>query len=171
MSIDRKNKMSDIFYAGRAGKKGNGLFAKVDIKKGTPIIRITGTILPKKDVTRPVYVLQLDDDLFIQADEGAMDDNLNHSCNPTCRIDRESLQAIAIRDIKAGEEITFNYNTTEYDMVANGDAFKCHCGSEECIGEVQGFKHLPMEKKKKIRDILLPYLKRKLLEEEIKARN
>lgn len=39
---------------------------------------------------------------------------LNHSFNPTCRI--ESRNVVANVDIKVGDEITFNYNETELEV-------------------------------------------------------
>lgn len=45
-----------------------------------------------------------------------------------------------MRDIQEGEPITFNYLSTEWDMA---QAFKCECGSENCLGEIQGARYVP----------------------------
>lgn len=41
----------------------------------------------------------------------------------------------ALRDIAAGNEITFNYLTTESEMAV---PFNCSCGSTNCFGLIQG---------------------------------
>jgi uncharacterized protein DUF418/SET domain-containing protein len=63
----------------------------------------------------------------------------NHSCDPNLTIDVARRLMIARRPIVAGEELCFNYNTTEWAM---HEPFHCHCGSAQCVGLVQGFAHL-----------------------------
>lgn len=45
------------------------------------------------------------------------------------------LTVCALRDIAPGEEITFNYLTTESGMAV---PFNCICGSSNCFGFIQG---------------------------------
>ncbi len=93
------------------------------------------------------------------------DDNLNHSCNPNCYIDFENLNLIALKDIKKGDELSFNYNTSEYDLIDQGCSFECRCGSENCIKEIKGFKFLSEGEKKEIIEFASPYIKRKYKKE------
>lgn len=58
---------------------------------------------------------------------------LNHSCAPNATFD--GLNLVATRPIAAAEQITFDYDTTEYDMAS---PFECRCGSDECRGVVRG---------------------------------
>ncbi|MEM9484229.1 MAG: SET domain-containing protein, partial [Cyanobacteria bacterium P01_F01_bin.116] len=51
-------------------------------------------------------------------------------------------EVICIRPIPMGAHITFFYPSTEWDM---SDAFTCLCGSERCLGKIQGAKHLPTD--------------------------
>lgn len=61
---------------------------------------------------------------------------LNHSCSPNCRVDGRLL--VALRDLAAGEELTFDYNATEWSLAT---PFPCACGA--CDGaDVRGFAHL-----------------------------
>jgi hypothetical protein len=60
---------------------------------------------------------------------------LNHSCEPNAAFADRNLTAI--RRIEASEQITFDYNTTEYDL---SSPFECHCGSESCCGVVRGYR-------------------------------
>ena len=79
---------------------------------------------------------------------------LNHSCDPNACI--RGLEIVAIRRVRKGEQLTFNYNTTEYEMAS---PFRCHCGSFACAGEIRGFKHLGRAARERLR----PYLSRHLL--------
>ena len=58
---------------------------------------------------------------------------LNHSCEPNAEFD--DINLVAAREIKASQEITFDYNTTEYDLAV---PFECHCGADSCCGLVRG---------------------------------
>lgn len=60
---------------------------------------------------------------------------LNHSCEPNAAF--EDLELVAVRAIEATEQITFDYNTTEYDLAS---PFECHCGSNDCCGVVRGYR-------------------------------
>ncbi len=61
----------------------------------------------------------------------------------------------AIKTFHRGVELTFNYNSTEYEMT---DPFQCDCGSLFCSGLIRGFKHLPSDEKENLRPMLLSYL-------------
>jgi SET domain len=45
----------------------------------------------------------------------------------------------ALIPIKAGDEITFDYETTEFEMLNGG--FDCHCVSPICRGKLRGFMY------------------------------
>jgi hypothetical protein len=72
---------------------------------------------------------------------------LNHSCQPNGYIDTADLTFRALRNIKRGEECTFNYLTTEYEMAA---PFVCRCGAAKCFGLIQGHKHLSGAQRKEL---------------------
>jgi len=67
---------------------------------------------------------------------------LNHSCAPNIVVDTERLEVRALRDIDAGEELTFFYPSTEWEM---DRPFACLCGAPGCIGRVSGARFLPTE--------------------------
>ena len=63
---------------------------------------------------------------------------LNHSCEPAGYFRGREL--VALRDLPAWTQVTFDYDTTEYELA---EPFLCECGSPSCRGElVQGFRHL-----------------------------
>jgi hypothetical protein len=66
---------------------------------------------------------------------------LNHSCDPNVILDTERILMIARRDIEKGEELSFFYPATEWEMQA---PFICLCGSANCIHVVAGARFLPL---------------------------
>jgi hypothetical protein len=60
---------------------------------------------------------------------------INHGCEPNVFFDTTSFQLVALREIKAEEELTFFYPSTEWKMT---QSFHCYCGSQGCIGNVKG---------------------------------
>ncbi len=63
----------------------------------------------------------------------------NHSCDPNCFFDTTSMEFVTLKAIAAGEEFTFFYPSAEWDM---DQPFECYCGSDQCIGKVEGAKYL-----------------------------
>ena len=59
---------------------------------------------------------------------------INHSCRPNCDalLQDGHVWLIANRDIRAGEEITFNYGFDLEDY----RQYPCHCGSPDCVGYI-----------------------------------
>ena len=66
---------------------------------------------------------------------------LNHSCDPNVILDTENLLMLARRDIAKGEELSFFYPSTEWEMDA---PFICLCGSSNCIHVVAGARFLSL---------------------------
>lgn len=64
---------------------------------------------------------------------------INHSCDPNVFFDTYLMQIVALRDIAEGEEMTFFYPSTEWDMA---QPFTCYCGSSRCLGEIKGAAHI-----------------------------
>ncbi|EEF42093.1 huntingtin interacting protein, putative [Ricinus communis] len=66
---------------------------------------------------------------------------INHSCDPNCRTEKWVVNGeiciglFALRDIKKGEELTFDYN---YVRVCGAAAKRCYCGSPQCRGYIGG---------------------------------
>ena len=58
---------------------------------------------------------------------------INHSCNPNAymRTLHDHVLFFALRDIKAGEEITIDYEQTLLP-----DSRRCRCGAENCRGTI-----------------------------------
>ena len=67
---------------------------------------------------------------------------LNHVCNRANLVARQNDQGAydfyAHRPIGAHDELTFDYETTEYELQTG---FECQCGDEQCRGHLKGFRH------------------------------
>lgn len=84
---------------------------------------------------------------------------VNHSCEPNCGIHVNQTGAhdfVAIRDILAGEEITFDYAMRNYSI--DHFDYTCQCGALECRGTITGWKDLPASWKEKYAGFIAPYL-------------
>jgi hypothetical protein len=59
---------------------------------------------------------------------------LNHSCAPSAVLRGRAL--VALRALRSGDEVTFDYATTEHEMA---EPFVCGCGASTCRGLIRGF--------------------------------
>lgn len=121
---------------------GVGITATRLVPRGAVLLHAEGVIVR----TPSRYSLQIGErshlDVPPGVDPDAVDDPLywrylNHSCSPNATF--QGVDLIALRPIAAGESITFDYNTTEFEMA---EPFTCQCGA--CGGlVVAGFGRLP----------------------------
>ena len=133
-------------------KVGRGLYTVDEVQKDEVLIEFSKKILKQSTRTS----LQIDDNKHIK---GTKNTNafLNHSCEPNAYMDFDNICLRAIRNIKKGEEITYNYLTTDYILYKS---FICNCGSLKCYGKIKGFKYLNKNQKLKLKPYLSPYLKK-----------
>ena len=104
------------------------------------------------------YSIQIDDEKHI---EGTPESNayLNHSCAPNAYVDWSGVYLRALRNIAAGEEITCNYLTTDWEL---HERFVCRCGAPHCYGELKGLKYLCREEQEKLLPFVPDFMKRKI---------
>jgi len=128
-----------------------GAYATRDIRKGTCIIEYIGRPLTKKKAQKELedsngYVFTINKHFDI---DGSVEWNparfINHSCDPNAESDviDDRVWISAIKNIKKGEEVSYNYN---YDLE---DAFDnpCNCGTKSCVGYMVGDDYWPKLKK------------------------
>jgi SET domain-containing protein len=90
----------------------------------------------------PTYLtLQKEENLHITLSPSFLQ-YVNHSCSPSAFFDTTRMQFVALTDINEGDELTFFYPSTEWEMA---EAFVCRCGSANCLGTIQGAAFLPKE--------------------------
>ena len=82
----------------------------------------------------------------------------NHSCNPNCYMKSRSdgfTTLFALKNIKEGDEITYNYAMTELSWVTNAKEtyVKCLCGEKKCKGKILSFSQLTPKEQSTLREL------------------
>jgi uncharacterized protein len=137
--------MKRLLWVGKSRIAGKGLFIAQEIKKGTRILQYIGEKITKAESAKRlaqgnVYVFAFNDYWDI---DGRMLRNkaryINHSCDPNCEVHMTSrtIWIVALRDIKTGEELTFNYGYELDDEMAQ----PCTCGAKHCYGFILAQKY------------------------------
>lgn len=143
-------------YLGRTSGTGEGLFAKVNFKRGDLIFTWEGVL---KKGRFPCYVgsrwLQIEKFQWISPLRNNPGWYINHSCSPNSGI-RNSVKIVAMKNIRRGEEVTFDYSTSESE---NGWYLICHCENKDCRRIIRSYAFLCEELKYKYRDFISEYLK------------
>ncbi|EHB11362.1 Histone-lysine N-methyltransferase, H3 lysine-36 and H4 lysine-20 specific [Heterocephalus glaber] len=132
----------------RTLQRGWGLRTKTDIKKGEFVNEYVGELIDEEECRARIryaqehditnfYMLTLDKDRIIDAGpKGNYARFMNHCCQPNCETQKWSVNGdtrvglFALSDIKAGTELTFNYNL---ECLGNGKTV-CKCGAPNCSG-------------------------------------
>jgi len=136
-----------------SGIHGRGVFATRTIRKGTTIIEYRGErttweiarTRPDSDPDNPhhTFIFELNDGNVIDADvRGNAARWINHSCAPNCEIEEEGHRIFieARRDIRLGDELTYDYNLQigEKHTKAAKREHACFCGNRRCRGTMLG---------------------------------
>eukprot|EP00526_Cylindrotheca_closterium_P003276 CAMPEP_0113651638 /NCGR_PEP_ID=MMETSP0017_2-20120614/27536_1 /TAXON_ID=2856 /ORGANISM="Cylindrotheca closterium" /LENGTH=1571 /DNA_ID=CAMNT_0000564345 /DNA_START=1 /DNA_END=4716 /DNA_ORIENTATION=- /assembly_acc=CAM_ASM_000147 len=139
--------------AKRSHIHGWGLFTKKEIAKNSMIVEYTGEIIRQGVADRrekqyeisgegSCYMFRLDMQRIVDATKiGCMARFMNHCCSPNAyakviTVDTDlgvdkKIMVFALQDIKAGEEITYDYKFPVED-----GSLKCSCGAPNCIGRL-----------------------------------
>jgi SET domain-containing protein len=148
--------MSSKIEVRRSKIHGSGVFAAKNIKKGEFIIEYKGLLRSHEEVdaaydnedeTGHTFLFTLNEDYVLDANIKGNDARwINHSCDPNCdseHVDAENgdkskdrIEIKAIRDIKAGEELSYNYGIrlAERHTPKLKKLWACLCGSPKCTG-------------------------------------
>jgi len=124
------------------GALGLAVFATENISAAERIAIFTGetyqanSALELPEIMRD-HAIQIGDKEFVFGYKG-LAHRLCHSCDPNCGI-RDFTEIFAIRDIAAGEQLTWDYRCSEN---SNWTLEYCLCGSERCTGTVANFDSL-----------------------------
>jgi len=156
-----------------------GIFARIDIPNDQPIIEYIGEKITKAESTRrglaleakakktggaAVYIFTLNSRYDI---DGGFPGNparlINHSCDANCEayIIKGQIWIYSLREIKKGEELTYNYGF-ELDT---WEDHPCRCGKPGCVGYIVDKQYW-----KKLRRILDKRAERQKKIAELEAR-
>ena len=129
-------------------KKSNidnrGLYAAKNIKAGTIVIHYKGKLItkketeknPKYDNDKAIYLFNLNSRYDLDGDFANNTARLiNHSCSPNCEVDGKGLKLwiYALKDIKKGEELSYDYG---FGYDENYKDFVCKCRAKNCCGYI-----------------------------------
>jgi SET domain-containing protein len=116
-----------------------GCYTTTRIRKGAHVVEYTGPRLNKEradlryEDLPMTYLFGVGDGTTVIDGHGtAM--FLNHSCDPNCETEEahERVWIMALRDIAAGEELTYDYHLYDGDPAEA----PCHCGATACRGSM-----------------------------------
>jgi SET domain-containing protein len=128
---------------------GRGVLAKEDIPAGQRIIEYTGERITNAEADRRypfdesepqhTFLFSVNSRTIIDAAHGGnVARFINHSCDPNCEavIERGRVFIHAMRDIRAGEELGYDYWFVLDDRhsAANKALYPCRCGAKNCRG-------------------------------------
>jgi SET domain-containing protein len=133
----------------RSGVHGRGVFALQDIAEGEILIEYLGEIIswPEALARHPhnpadpnhTFYFHLSESHVIDALVGGNSSRwINHACSPNCEADEQEGRIFirALRDIRAGEELNYDYGLIidgRYTPKLKAE-YPCWCGSAECRG-------------------------------------
>ena len=154
----------------RSGVHGKGVFALRDLAEGETLIEYVGEVISwdeaqerhPHDPNDPnhTFYFHVNEDRVIDALFGGNSSRwINHSCDPNCEADEDNDRIFikAIRNIKAGEELNYDYGLIidePYTKKLKAE-YPCWCGSAQCRGtllspkERQDTPKTPSQKKAK----------------------
>jgi uncharacterized protein len=159
-------------------KYGIGVFTADNIMKGQKIINLEGKRITFEECRKMVNnnKVNIDDPLQIGKSRFIVLNHVsrafNHSCEPNAGL-RKINELFALKNIKSGEEITYNYSTTvgpniefaEANEIKPGSwSMLCKCGSKNCrkvLGNILTLPPKTLEKYKKL-GAIQNYIKREL---------
>ncbi|MEP7266269.1 MAG: SET domain-containing methyltransferase [Saprospiraceae bacterium] len=128
--------IGDIYYD--PGIQQRSFVATRDIHAG----EILYPFGPRQIQSHPTY-------LTVQVGEGkhiVLDPEflaaINHGCDPNVFFDVDNYVLRCVKDIKEGEQLTYFYPSTEWNMT---QPFDCSCGSKKCLGYIQGAQFIDAE--------------------------
>jgi SET domain-containing protein len=134
---------------------GRGVFALTAIPKRTRLIEYTGERISHEEAdaryaeehanSPHTMLFEVSDELVFDATRrGNSARWINHSCSPNCEIEQEKDRIFieTRRDIRPGEELTYDYNLQlgEPHTAAAKRAHRCFCRSRRCRGTMLGPK-------------------------------
>ncbi len=134
--------------------RGNGIFALKSFRRGDVVLVGELDATPIKNHS---HASQLSKTKF--GFHKGLSSKFNHSCDPNCGIivnDTGGHNVVALGDISAGEETTYDYAMRNYAIEHFPDA--CICGAPNCRASITGWRDLPQQRKDAYAGFVAPYL-------------
>jgi uncharacterized protein len=162
--------MNPLLEVQNTAKYKRGVFAAKNLKKGSILAIFGGYIMnAEEELSFPSYMndygLQISENLtlgIIKKSEIFDTDYFNHSCDPNAGFGGQ-IFLIAMRNIKKGEEVTFDYAMVLHKSKGRCVyKIKCLCDSKECRGFISDYDWKRPEVQKKYDGYFQWYLQEKI---------
>jgi hypothetical protein len=154
-------------------KGGKGVFTTRPFARGNLLVvwdgdLVSGAELKELTTEQRIFSLQVDDDLHqvTPIDKIFAGDFINHSCEPNAGLS-DAISLVALRDIRSGEEICFDYATSDSNIYSE---FSCECGQAACRGFVRHDDWRRADLQRKYSSAFSPYLRRRIETETLAYR-
>ncbi|HXX68621.1 MAG TPA: SET domain-containing protein-lysine N-methyltransferase [Polyangiaceae bacterium] len=151
MPVSVRAKVAPPIVVRRSRIQGRGVFATRSIAAGERIVEYLGARLTHEEadaecpddeasVRHHTFLFAVDDHMVIDGGRNGNDARfINHSCEPNCEvvINRQRVFIHALRDIRTGEELLYDYwylTDESYTLSDLRRIYPCRCGSESCRG-------------------------------------
>jgi uncharacterized protein len=166
MKKSSRRKLGPMFEVRNSRVHGRGVFALRKIRKGTTIIEYLGDVITNDEAdTRyedkdprdnHTFLFTIDAKRVIDAGVNGNEARfINHGCDPNCQSTglRKRIWIEAIRTIRPGEELNYDYQITrDKDDPPDADKiFACRCGAENCRGSMLEPRKKPRKAKKPVK--------------------
>ena len=129
---------------------GHGVFARARIAARRKIGELAGEIITVREARRRakqtavITIVEFEDGFALDATTDACLRYVNHSCSPNTYLRRANrrVEFYALRPIKPGEELCYDYNLVveERYTPALKKLYACGCGAKRCRGTILGRK-------------------------------
>ena len=151
--------------ARRSVSEGLGVFTIRPVVAGEVLCVWGGEIVPTSRLVdlpegRRRFAVQVEDDLYLVTPllgTGAAD-LVTHSCDPSALLSG-ALTLVARRDLATGEELTFDYGTSDSNPYLG---FVCRCGAAGCRGRVTGDDWRDPELQTRYGEAFAPHILRRI---------
>lgn len=139
MKPPRWQRIYDALTVRRSRLVGKGLFAGTRIAARAKIGEFEGAVITIREARRRangrsiVAIVELEDFALDAMHTGRGFRYINHSCEPNTfmRCTPRRAEFYALRDIRAGEELTVDYGDSHHD-----GKLPCRCGAARCRGYI-----------------------------------
>jgi hypothetical protein len=164
-----EEKAGQAFEVRRSRIHGRGVYATRLIPLGTRVVEYIGERITHEDADARyegkgdddghTFLFVVDDEICIDAGVGGNEARfINHGCDANCEtvIEDGRVYIDAIRDIRPGEELGYDYQLTweSTDDPAELALYDCRCGAAQCRGTM--LDPVPLDRKRKPRPLPKP---------------
>jgi uncharacterized protein len=162
MALSKRVPKVQPYVIKRSKIQGKGGFATRLIRKGARVAEYLGDRISHEEGDRRydddkmkrhhTFLFVVDKKIVIDAARHGNDARfINHSCDPNCEAVIEARRVFieALRTIRPGEELSYDYSYDRDDATSSGEdadqQYPCHCGASNCRGTILA----PAKKKRK----------------------